>query len=126
MVELFEKDSDYKTICSWFEKREIAPIPEDVVPNFGLIVPDVAAGFLLVTDCNLGILDFYISNPEANPKDRDLALDEITGGLIKYGRSVGITNFKADTQIEAIKTRAKYHGFDYLGETALLFLKVRE
>lgn len=123
MVEIFNIDRDYKTIAHWHESRGMPVPPVDMIPTFGLIEPGVAAGFLMVTDCNLAIVDFYVTNPEATREARDAALDQVTIDLIKYGNSVGITNFKTDSQVSAIKDRAQRLGFSYLGETALLFFR---
>ena len=111
-------------MCHWYESRGLPIIPEDSLPTFGLIVPKVAAGFLIVCDCNLGLLEFYISNPESSEHERGVALDEITQGLIKYGKAIGITNFKADTQNWSVRHRAEKHGFKFIGDFSNMFLKV--
>lgn len=125
MVEEFKEKPHFKIISDWYKGYGLAPIPLDCIPTFGLIDPKVAAGFLIVTDCNLGLLEFFISNPKSLKADRDKVLDQITADLISYGKSIGITNFKADTNIESIKKRAIKHGFEYIGDFSNLFLTKR-
>jgi hypothetical protein len=123
MVEEFCQD-DYPALCEWYAAWGQLPPPLDLLPTFGLVAEDVAAGFLIVTDCNLALLEFFISNPKKTSVERNQALDEITDGLLEYGKSIGITNFKADTQIAKIKERAMNHGFKYIGEFSNLFLRM--
>lgn len=125
MVEVFDLDKHFDVMNTWWEAHGQRAIPIDMIPTYGLFVPRVAAGFLIATDCNLGILEFFVTNPKAQPMMRDIALDKITSGLIKYGESIGITNFKADTQITRIKERAEKHGFKYLGEFSNYFLSLQ-
>lgn len=125
MVNEFE-DIHYGMIKEWWQAHEMPIIPRDYLPTYGLIVPNIAAGFLISTDCNLGILEYFVSNPQSKAKQRDLALDQIVKGLIKYGESIGITNFKADTDVLAIENRAKRFGFKHVGEFQTYFLNVRE
>ena len=125
MVKKFDFNKHYRMLCSWWAKRDMAPIPEDMIPTFGLVVDNIAAGFIIVTDCNLGFLEFYISNKDAQKIERDLALDLITRGLMEHGQEMGISNFKCDTQIHAIKKRAEKFGFKNIGEFSNYFLSVR-
>jgi hypothetical protein len=113
---------DYKTLCHWYESRGLNVPPDDMLPTYGLIAPGVAAGFLIITDCNLAIIDFFISNPESDKESRKLALDQIVEGLLEWGHGLGVTNFKADTQNESIKLRATERGFKCIGEFSNYFL----
>lgn len=126
MVEQFDYDIHYETICKWWEARKLPIIPLDSLPTFGLIFPDVAAGFLIVTDSNLGIFEFFVSNPESAPETRDAALDLIVEDLLKYGQSLGISNYMADSQIKAVQARAEKFGFKHVGDFPRYYLKARE
>lgn len=126
MVKEFDQNIHYRMLCAWWESRGLPIIPIDMLPTYGLIVDQIAAGFLIVTDCNLGFLEFYITNPESDKSKRDIAIDKITSALIRYGQAVGISNFKCDTQIPAIRDRAEKFGFKFIGQFSNYFLKVRE
>jgi hypothetical protein len=116
-------EKDYDEVSGWYKARSL-PVPGvNAFPTFGLVVHGVAAGFLIVTDCNLALIDFYISNPDVTREERDVALDAITEGLLEYGIKIGITNFKADTQVKRIRQRAENYGFKYIGEFSNLFLR---
>jgi len=126
MVREFKFDTDYVTICKWWLAHKKYTIPVEMLPTYGLIVPNIAAGFLIVTDCDLALLEYYVTNPKSDKKERDLALDLITNRLIKYGESIGVNNFKADTQIKAIKDRAEKFGFRNIGQYTNLVLSTKK
>lgn len=121
MVEF--KDTHYDEIKEWYEAWLLVPPPKDSLPGYGLIVPGVAAGFLIWTDAKIGILEFFISNPRITPYQRSLALDELVPALIQHGMNTGLKYFKADTQISSVKMRAERSGFDYIGEFSTYFMK---
>lgn len=116
-------EKDFEQITYWANLRGIL-LQDGVFPSHGLIEPNVAAGFLYCTDSCVAVLDCYISNPESDSHSRDLALDEITKGLIKIAKSMGYTEIKCDTQLSAIKTRAIKHGFKSLGQFELFVMEI--
>lgn len=116
-------EHNYAEFCLWRQAWGLNKIDLDCLPSYGLVVENVAMGFLILTDCNVGILDFFITHPLSEKKIRDDALDEIVNGLLKHGSELGLKNFKADTQIKAIKLRAEKFGFEYIGDYSNFFLK---
>lgn len=71
----------YEMINEWFKDRKGDSIPEAFIPPTGFIVPGVAAGFLIKTDCNVCFLEPFISNPKANKDLRKKALSDIMARL---------------------------------------------
>lgn len=122
MVNEFVRD-DYPQLCKWWLNRGMPIIPYDVLPTYGLIGKDVAAGFLISTDSSVAILDFFISNPVSDRCERDKILDKITRGLIARGKQQGFKVLKADTSIKSIAERAKKHGFECIGRFDSFILK---
>ena len=113
---------DYEDLASWYAAHN-KPVPKlEDLPNYGLIEPNIGAGFLILTDANIGFIEYYISNPDSTKEERDLALDAITDGLIEYGRKFGLKYFKCDTQLPSIESRALKHNFKYIGEFKTYFL----
>jgi hypothetical protein len=120
MVNVYEA-KDYETLFRWYRLHALPVPPQDLLPKFGLIDPQVAAGFLITTDSGLGIIDFYISNPESKTKERDQVLSLITDGLLSHGRKIGLKYFQCTSQIPSVKNRAVRHGFQYLGEYSFFY-----
>lgn len=107
---------DYQMISSWCGARDLAPPPEWSIPQTGILLEDVAAGFLIYTSNSCGILDFYISNPLADRRERTRAFDAITKRLMYIAKESGIKVLLANTKHQAIKKLAQKHGFDLLGD----------
>lgn len=107
---------DYPELASWFRARGLALPCDRDLPDEGLIISGVAAGFLIQTDTSTAILDFFITNPETSPRARGEALNEISRGLIERARALGFRRVTCDSQLDTIVRRARALGFQELGE----------
>lgn len=107
---------DYETICDWMSRREVKPLPMEFLPKTGLIEEGIAAGFLISTDANIGILDFFCSNPWASKTERMNALGDIASTLISTALVVGMRSLICNTKYANIKQIANQKNFTYLGE----------
>lgn len=115
MVRPFD-DEDYPDFKEWHEKRGIIAVPKDCLPTRGFVVPGVAMGFLIQTDCKLGLIDFFITNPDVAKAHRRAALNEIGAAIEKRAKTIGIRYLKADSKHDFIKILAKLYGGSYIGE----------
>ncbi len=108
----------------WLSRHRLSPLLADDLPRNGFVVDGVAAGFLRICEGNYGLIDAYITNPEALPAHRNEALEMITKSLLRTAKAMGINRVLAFTTDECIITRAKKHGFAQLPDTFLV-LEVR-
>lgn len=107
---------DFLDIAQWFKDRGMSvPFPYDL-PTCGKIVPGVAVGFLIKTDTNSAMLDFFVTNPKARMTDRGRAIDLITKGLLLKAKSLGFSRVRCDSQIDTIKKKALSLGFRCSGD----------
>lgn len=109
---------DYPEMSKWFEARGQKPPPVEFLPASGMFVPGVAAGFLIITDCRFGILDFFITNGDVPKKARAKALHDIATSLVEHARSIGMKFVKCDTRYDIIKDLAIELHFSYYGESS--------
>lgn len=109
-------DCDYLHISNWFIKRNLKPPSPALLPKHGVVVHDTAVGFLITTDAGVGILDFFVSNPEKEQSLRIEALDAITTALTYTAQNLGILTLICNTNFANIKALADRHRFNYLGE----------
>ena len=116
--------ADFQILNHWCSLRDLPPLDQDVLPDTGFIVDEIAAGFLIAMNNNMGILDFYVSNPHSDKKERDVALDEITKELIATAKDVGMKRLICTTKNDAISKRAMFHGFEYMGQFASFRLEL--
>lgn len=110
------KPEDFELIKPWYEARGLEMPNRKLYPTTGGIVDGVAAGFLLLTDSCLGIIDGYISNPDTRRVDRYEALIGITNHLISQAHVMGCTVVKCDSKIPSIKRLAEFLGASITGE----------
>lgn len=106
---------DFKQISEWMSERSLGVPRGTRLSSTGIIVDNVAAGFLYVTNSEVAIIDCFISNPKADKIDRGNALDEITEALLKLALRYGARIVKCDSQLPSIQERALRHGFTESG-----------
>lgn len=112
---MFESN-DYNQLQRWCFDREVEAPPIEFLSDTGMIVDDVAVGFLYLTNSAIGMLEGYLTNPKADKNDRHEALNSITLNLIKLAENKGCKFLKCDTKFEEIVIRAKSFGFNELGQ----------
>lgn len=109
------QDSDYNMILEWCFIRGIRHPEKWQLPETGIVVDDIAVGFLVLTNNHCAILDFYFSSPLSDKKLRDGALDELTEELLELAARNGVKKVFCGSDKDPIKKRAIKHGFDFLG-----------
>jgi len=82
--------TDYDTVDSWFKAHGIQGMDQSLLPETGLIVDDVAAGFLYRTDSSVAFLDSFVTNPEQPQTVRARALQDILEGLTEKAKEVKV------------------------------------
>lgn len=112
--------TDLPEVAGWYAARALRAPTADMLPDCGVIVQGVAAGWLYGTDSAVCLLDGYITNPAASPEDRNAALDAITGELLAAARGRGFRHVIAYTGTPSIEARAISHGFLAAGSRRML------
>lgn len=90
-------------------------MPQGYLPASGFIVDGVAVGFVLFTNSAIGILDYFISNPEVEFSERSEAISKITESLLILAKTSGCKAIKCETQSLSIELKAKHFGFKETG-----------
>lgn len=114
-MRIYEK-ADYDMISKWCIARDMKIPPAWSFPETGLIVDDVACGFLVISNNHCGWLDFYMSNPRSSKEIRNHSLDKITSNLIDLAKGMAIKMIFCNTQNPSIIDRALKHGFKSQGK----------
>jgi len=112
---------DIPDLDRWHRAQRGDPLQVDHLPPFGLIEPGVAAGFLSLTDCKVGMLDGFISNPEAPLRARRDALGAIVSQLTDVAAARGMRRLFALTTTHGIQALGKRAGFSDGGEFRVMF-----
>lgn len=123
MIRRYE-DKDYESICWWFKLRNMKCLDRSSLPKCGFIAENVACGFLYKTDSDIGILECYISNPDASTLERTTALNRITVLLLGHAAFEGIKHVKYNTNLNVVRQMAKTHGFRFVGDYSSYFKEI--
>ena len=102
---------DLPELNRWYASRKLPHIDSDSLPLIGFIEPDVAAGFLYLTDSSLGIIEGVVANPRASRESKDRALDEIDGRITQAARELGIKHLVAICASQALLRRSEHLGY---------------
>ena len=115
MIRGFEKE-DFDEINGWRKSRHVAVVPYDFYPRNGLIDPNVAAGFLILTNTGVALLDHFVTNPEAHQKDRRRSILAIAIELEAVAKQMGYRYVLALTKHKGIGHTCIEDGFESLGD----------
>ncbi len=94
------------------------------LPLTGFIEPGVAAGFLYLTDSSGALMGGFVTNREASPEARNLALEVIAKAVIDAADGLGVATLTITTIEPSIVERAKRHGFQDVGRYTMLIREV--
>ncbi len=111
----------YDEMNSWYTKRELPILIKDILPNTGFIVSEVAAGFLYCCDGNLGLIENFITNPDAKSEDRDEAINIIIDSIEQEAKILGIKYIIGSTKEDSLLMRSLNLNYKDLGKYNLIF-----
>lgn len=111
-------------IALWYHLRNLDAPPHQCYPSWGVIVPGIAAGFIVATDTLACELDGYVSNPLASPEQRHKAITLITNELIEIATSQGFQRIVVFSKEDSIINRARELKFKDKGSYVMLVKEV--
>lgn len=103
------RTSDLPEIQSWTQARGLQTKQKPSM--VGAIEPGVAVGFLYITDSNVAIIDYFVSNPAATKEARSLALSAILESLTALARELGFELLWAVSDSENMARRGIEQGW---------------
>lgn len=124
MVAPFNIDAHLGDVQRWAIQQGVEPPAPDILPAVGLMVPDVAAGWLYQTDSRVGFLEYFLTNPLAPLVARHTAISAIAVELIAKAKALGLARVVSMTSHRSIGRISMRLGFSYIGPMHLLRLEV--
>lgn len=109
----FNVKTDLIELNCWIIARNGDPLDEKDLPRMGQIVPGVACGFIVTTDCSTCFLECFVSNREAPKEKRELALEKIAKWGEKLAAILGYKRILAITESPTLLKLAKNMGFEF-------------
>lgn len=121
----FNEENDMNLLNTWLKDRGLDPIVEGSLPKYGLIVGDVAAGFIRKCEGNFCFLDSVVADPKASKDSRDDALDCLFYQLNKLAYILGFSHVIGYSVNDKTIERSKKFGFKE-SEHKLMTLSLKE
>lgn len=118
-VRLYDRNRDYEMLMRWWVARDHEVVPSNLLPKLGVIVDDIAAGFLYQTDSKLGILENFITSPDASPRQSHQALTEVTRELREFAETAEIETLVVFTKRPSVGKVIEREGFRKTADMAM-------
>jgi len=109
----FNPKTDLIELNCWLIARNAGLLDEKDLPKMGQIVPGVACGFIVTTDCSTCFLECFVSNKDASKKDREDALEKIARWGEKMAAILGYKRLLAITEAPTLLKLAENMGFEF-------------
>lgn len=104
-------ENDLETLNHWYKGHGGTGIDAGCLPKIGIIVEDIAAGFLYRTDSDIAFLDNFVSNPNAKPREVYRAINFILEHLTQAAVEMGYKRMFGFTKKDSMHRRAVDAGF---------------
>lgn len=109
----FEKEEDLVELNSWLIRNGKDPLDLPDVPKYGMLIPDVACGFICRTDTNVVFLECFVTNPEASPEKRHEALNKLGEWGLNTMKLMGAKRCLVLSEDASLIKRAIELGFEF-------------
>lgn len=104
----------HPTLASWWEAHGWPVIPMSSLPARGLLVGEenpVVAGFLYITDSDIGIMEWIVSDPKSSIFERSKSLDYLIEELCTLGKTLGCRLLLTFLKHDGLMKRVEKLGF---------------
>lgn len=122
-IKKFFEYTDLPIINGWLGKHKHQLLRSYEIPNIGYVViygqVPIAAAFLRQMEGRHALFDGLVSNPEADGKIRNIAIEMLVKKIIKSARSHRIKHIMAYSVDESTLKRSLRHGFVQLPHIAI-------
>ena len=108
-------DPLYLLLTEWWTKHKWPVIPKPFLPKTGYMAfvgeKPIVAAFLYKTDSSMGILEWYVSNPDSTYEERTAAMNELLEKVFETARTLGIQAIFTSCTNKSLISRLTAHGF---------------
>ena len=101
----FNFPEDLNQLNRFCESRAMPCYTRDSLPQAGVIVDDLACGFLYQTDSSVAFIESIVT-PKTNDANRVKALDMVCAELVDIAKALGYKNVIAITNSNSMVQRA--------------------
>ena len=124
-VHRFKKEEHYALMSRWYEKRDFPIVPEEYLPEIGLVAMHdgafVVMGQLYRTDGGIASISHLVSSPVATSEERHIGLDLVISNLMKIAEDQKYHLVTVATNLEKLFPRFENFGFKKTDEKVTHF-----
>lgn len=115
MLQQWNAASDYEELCRWWKAHKWEPVPVGCLPATGFLAVEmgrrIAAVWLYITGTALGIMEWYVVNPDETARLRHAGLSFLATEVPKIAINVGISRIISSFEAPGLMRLMKKHGF---------------
>jgi hypothetical protein len=123
----FDAATDFPVISTWWKEHKWPIVPLSFLPRNGIVIrhlgKPICAGFIYLTDTPIGLLEWVVSDPKSNKKDRDEALHLLIQRLCWMAQILGVVQLFSSSEHPKLSERLEENGFKMTSESVKHFLK---
>lgn len=104
-------DSDYETLCKWWDGYGHIDIPKRYLSPVGFIVEDHVAVFVYETKSVMAWMEFMVGNSTKTKQERSDAISMLLKEVSKYCQDNEYEVINTAAQLESLQNKFKEEGF---------------
>jgi hypothetical protein len=124
LLHKFSYHEHAEEVRRWGKKHAFPLPPEQMLPDTGFIVNEIACGFLYVTNSSLGWIEWVFSNPEKTKEERAEGLDLVFKAVQKLSKELGIQALFSAAATKAYANVLERNGFNETDKSVTHYLKI--
>jgi hypothetical protein len=110
-IDNYSHEEHYELVCKWLSSRGMPRPDPRYLSDIGLVVDDVAIGFLYTTNSELCYIDCFVADPDACEFKRSEALDILLREIEGLALDLGFSMAQAFSALPAMCKRVLDHGY---------------
>lgn len=116
MIRIFNKDTDYSIVESWWKDHKQDPAPIDFLSDYGVISfedekPICAIWFFPILTAKFGLIMAPVTNPNTTKEERNTSLNSSLDILHMMAKDLGYSNVLCLSNVDAFEKRLKSFGY---------------
>lgn len=89
MIETYSHNEHFELLRDWNNARKQFGLERWMLPDFGLVIDDIAMAFLVTTNSPVAWIAHWSVRPELSKEDRDRAINDLTKEFEKISKEKG-------------------------------------
>ncbi len=122
-VQRYNMDLHSGMVDSWYKDRGLTPIPQDMLPPTGIIVPGKAAAWMYRADGGLCLIEGLISSNKISKLERSDAINSVVKALLDVAARTGARRVLSLTQNFQVFERSVNLGFEDFSSRNIFIFK---